>query len=208
MSFYKVLVIGDVAVGKTSMVNRIVYNTFSEKYKATIGCEFGLKIIEINGESVRIQLWDLAGQDRLGGISRLYCRDANGAIVVNDVSREGSLEQACLWKKSVDENVCMADGSPIPMVLCANKADMLPHDSTMNNESINQYALENKFVAGYLTSSKTGDNTNEALVTLVEKIMARHKKTGDTTEESIKKNAARRLEPSEGSKTKKTGCCS
>lgn len=96
MSFFKVLVIGDVGVGKTSMVNRIVYNTFTEKYKATIGCEFGLKIIEINGEPVRVQLWDLAGQDRLGGISRLYCRDANGALVVTDATREGTLEQASL----------------------------------------------------------------------------------------------------------------
>ena len=56
MSFYKVLVIGEVGVGKTSLVNRIVYNSFSEKYKSTIGCEFGLKIIQINGENVRIQL--------------------------------------------------------------------------------------------------------------------------------------------------------
>lgn len=207
MSFYKVLVIGDVGVGKTSMVNRIVYNTFSEKYKATIGCEFGLKIIEINGESVRIQLWDLAGQDRLGGISRLYCRDANGAIVVNDVTREDSLKQACLWKNSVDENVCMADGTPIPMVLCANKADMLPPESSISSESIKHYALENKFVAGFLTSSKTGDNTQDALVTLVEKIIAKHKKT-DSTEDSIKKNAARKLEPKSDSRGKKNGCCS
>ena len=207
MSFYKVLVIGDVGVGKTSMVNRIVYNTFSEKYKATIGCEFGLKILEINGESVRIQLWDLAGQDRLGGVSRLYCRDANGAIVVNDVTREGSLKQACMWKASVDESVCMPDGAPIPMVLCGNKADMLPQDSVISSESVHQYAIENKFVAGFLTSSKTGDNTNEALVTLVGMIMEKCKKTRDTTEESIKKNAARKLEPSEG-KTKKNGCCS
>lgn len=205
MSFYKVLVIGDVGVGKTSMVNRIVYNTFSEKYKATIGCEFGLKIIEINGESVRIQLWDLAGQDRLGGISRLYCRDANGAIVVNDITREGNLKQACAWKSSVDENVCMADGTPIPMVLCANKSDMLPPESSVTKESINEYALENKFVAGFLTSSKTGDNTSEALITLVEKIMAKHKK-GDTTEDSIKKNAARKLEPKNNDGGKKR-CC-
>lgn len=56
MSFYKVLVIGDVGAGKTSVVNRIVYNSFTEKYKSTIGCEFGIKSIDINGEKVRIQL--------------------------------------------------------------------------------------------------------------------------------------------------------
>ena len=96
MSFHKILVIGDVAVGKTSLVNRVVYNSFSEKYKATIGCEFGLKMMTIDGEDVRIQLWDLAGQDRLGGISRLYCRDAHGALVVTDITREDTLEKAII----------------------------------------------------------------------------------------------------------------
>ena len=96
MNFYKILVIGDVAVGKTALVNRIVYNSFSEKYKATLGCEFGIKMMNVDGKDVRIQLWDLAGQDRLGGISRLYCRDASGAIVVADITREDTLEKAAV----------------------------------------------------------------------------------------------------------------
>lgn len=206
MSFYKVLVIGEVGVGKTSLVNRIVYNSFSEKYKATIGCEFGLKIIEIRGESVRIQLWDLAGQDRLGGISKLYCRDANGALVVNDVTREKSFEQAYLWKTSVDENVCMEDGSPIPMVLCANKADLLNQESTITEDTINQFASSKKFVAGLLCSSKSGMNTNEALVKLVESIMEKSKKT-DKLSDDIRRGAARKLEPKKHEGDKKKGCC-
>jgi small GTP-binding protein len=205
MSFYKVLVIGDVGVGKTSLVNRIVYNSFSEKYKATIGCEFGLKIIEIKGESIRIQLWDLAGQDRLGGISKLYCRDANGALVVNDVTREKSLEQAYLWKASVDENVRMDDGSPIPMVLCANKADLLTPEYTITENVIKEFAASKKFSAGYLCSSKTGANTYEALVSLVEDIMEKTKKT-DGLNDDIKKKAARKLEPKKHQE-KNLRCC-
>ena len=123
MSFYKVLVIGESGVGKTSLTNKIVFNTFAEKYKATIGCEFGLKIIEIDGQSSRIQLWDLAGQDRLGGISRLYCRDASGAIVVADCTNPASIEKAAEWKKSVDELVVASNKAPIPMVFCLNKCD-------------------------------------------------------------------------------------
>ena len=198
--------IGEVGVGKTSLVNRIVYNSFSEKYKATIGCEFGLKIIEVRGENVRIQLWDLAGQDRLGGISKLYCRDANGALVVNDVTREKSLEQAFLWKASVDENVGMDDGSQIPMVLCANKADLLTPESNISSQTIQDFAASKRFVAGYLCSSKTGENTNEALVKLVECIMERSKKT-DTLNEDIKRNAARKLEPKKHQRDTKKGCC-
>ena len=93
MSFYKILVIGDSGVGKTSLINRIVYNSFAKKYNVTLGCELAVKTLEINGKSIRIQFWDLAGQDRLGSISRLFCRDTDGALVVNDVTREKSLEQ-------------------------------------------------------------------------------------------------------------------
>lgn len=205
MSFFKVLVIGDVGVGKTSMVNRIVYNTFTEKYKATIGCEFGLKIIEINGEPVRVQLWDLAGQDRLGGISRLYCRDANGALVVTDATREGTLEQASLWKGSVDDNVRLPDGSPIPMVLCANKADLLTPGTGMTPEDLNRFSNQRQFVASYMTSSKAGANANEALVRLVEEIMKKSQAKSDATEDKIASNAAKKLEKK--APGKKSGCC-
>ena len=171
MSFLKVLVIGDVGTGKTSLVNRIVYNTFTEKYKATIGCEFGLKILDINGEAVRIQLWDLAGQDRLGGVSRLYCRDANGALVISDLTREETITKAAEWKNSIDENVRLADQSHIPMVLCLNKADAFAKDDPRLNEDLNSLAERNSYVDCMYTSARTGANANEALEKLVREIM-------------------------------------
>ncbi|CAG9309890.1 unnamed protein product [Blepharisma stoltei] len=206
MSFFKVLVIGDVGVGKTSLVNRIVYNTFTEKYKATIGCEFGLKIIEINGEPVRVQLWDLAGQDRLGGISRLYCRDANGALVVTDATREGTLEQASLWKGSVDDNVRLPDGSPIPMVLVANKSDLLVPGSGMTNDDLARFANQRQFVASYMTSSKLGTNANEALVRLVEEIMKRSQAKEDAMESQIKGMGGEKLKAGK-QHTQQKKCC-
>lgn len=206
MSFYKVLVIGDVGVGKTSMVNRIVYNTFTEKYKATIGCEFGLKIMEINGEPVRIQLWDLAGQDRLGGISRLYCRDANGALVVSDVSRQETLQKAPLWKGNVDENVRLADQSPIPMVLCANKYDMQSPDKVMTQQELDEFSEQNNFVGAYFTSAKNGMNAEEALTRLVTEVIKKCPNKKDSVEENITNNAAQRLDRNK-SKAKKKNCC-
>lgn len=171
MSFLKVLVIGDVGTGKTSLVNRIVYNTFTEKYKATIGCEFGLKILDINGEAVRIQLWDLAGQDRLGGVSRLYCRDANGALVISDLTREETISKAADWKHSVDENVRLADSSNIPMVLCLNKADAFGKDDPKLNIDLEALAEKHNYVDCFYTSARTGANANEALERLVREIM-------------------------------------
>ena len=98
---YKILVIGDQATGKTSMVNRFVNKTFDPVHRATIACDFSLKIVQINGRPLRIQLWDIAGnpsflpkgQDRLQGITKLFCRGAAGGLVVSDVTRKETLEK-------------------------------------------------------------------------------------------------------------------
>ncbi len=87
----KILVIGDVNSGKTSLVDRFVHNKFESCYQSTIACAFALKTLEFQGKTVRIQLWDIAGQDRVGGVSKLYCRDALGAVVVCDITEKDTL---------------------------------------------------------------------------------------------------------------------
>jgi Ras-related protein Rab-32 len=169
-SFLKILVIGETATGKSSIVNRIVQNSFQESYKATIGCEFGFKVIEVGGVTVRVQLWDLAGQDRLGGISRLYCRDANGALVIADITREDTIAQAAKWKTEVDENVKMPDNSPIPMALCLNKCDLIT-GLAAKQDKYEAEAKDQHFLKCWFTSAKMGTNVDEALVYLVGQIL-------------------------------------
>lgn len=170
MSFLKILVIGEVATGKTSLANRIVSNAFSENYRPTIGCEFGFKVLEVKGETVRIQLWDLAGQDRLGGMSRLYCRDAHGVLVVCDITNPETITKTTKWKSQVEEYVTSPDKSPIPMVLCVNKHD-LGADSAMTEEKLAEFVKENQFAGGFFTSAKTGLNAELAISTLAEKVL-------------------------------------
>lgn len=206
MSFYKILVIGEAGVGKTSMTNKIVYNTFLENYKATIGCEFGLKVMNVNGEVVRVQLWDLAGQDRLGGISKLYCRDANGALVVADVTKPETFEQAQTWKRQVDEIVQLADNTPIPMVLCMNKHDLVPANSAVNETRLDECVATGKFVSGFFTSAKNGANTEKALERLILEVIQKCSSAGEESAEAHVKKRTQRLgrkEPHKG-----TGCCS
>ena len=95
----------------------------------------------------------------------------------------------------------MDDGSPIPMILCANKADLLTPNSGLDEKTIHEYAISHKFSAGFLCSSKTGTNTNESLLKLVESIMA-HNKQSDQLTEDIKKNAIKKLEPKKTKKKK------
>lgn len=104
----KILVIGNSFSGKTSIVNRFVQNKFDSAYKATVACDFSMKILRIEDTEIRLQLWDLVGQDsRVGGINKLFCRGASGALVVADISSRESLESTISWKEQVDANVAL-----------------------------------------------------------------------------------------------------
>ena len=107
----KILVIGDSFSGKTSLVNRFISNKFDPNYKATVACDFSLKILKIEGNEIRLQLWDLVGQDARGAaINKVFCRGASGAIVVADITNEDSLDSTLNWKDQVDMNVSLANG--------------------------------------------------------------------------------------------------
>ena len=197
MSFCKVLVIGETGVGKTSLTNKMVYNTFSHQYKATIGCEFALKILDFCGETIKIQLWDLAGQDKLGGVSRLYCRDASAAILVADITNPESLNRAITWKSNVDEAV----GDKIPMVMCLNKCDLTDR-AKVTQEDAERLAGENQIKAIFLTSAKEGTNLDEVLQTVARKI----KEEGPKMQEDPQPKGLRLKGNQLNSKAKKK-CC-
>ena len=199
MSFLKILVIGETATGKSSLVNRLVQNTFQENYKATIGCEFGFKVIEVNGVTLRVQLWDLAGQDRLGGISRMYCRDATGAIVVADITREETIAKAAKWKEEVDENVKMPDQSPIPMAFCLNKSDLVTNLAA-KQDKYELESKENQFIGCWFTSAKMGTGVDEALLGLVREILSRAGMKEQEEQETRGKKLEETLATTAGSK--------
>jgi len=183
MSYLKVLVVGDVSAGKTSLVTRLVSNSFQETYKSTIGCEFSSKLITLNSEVKRVQLWDLAGQDRLGAVTKLYCRDAHGVIVVGDISRAETVGRTTKWKAEVEEYSTGPDGRSLPMVLCLNKCDLIvtPEHAT---EQLQALVQENGFAGGFFTSAKTGYNANEAFACLITMITKRNAENPSTSQPS------------------------
>ena len=103
---FKIIVIGNSAVGKTSIVNRFVGDRFDSNYKATIAADFQVKILNIADQEIRLQIWDLVGMDtNFATLNKQFCRHASGAILVGDITDGESIDATAKWKSQVEEIV-------------------------------------------------------------------------------------------------------
>ncbi|EGC39020.1 Rab GTPase [Dictyostelium purpureum] len=167
---YKVLLIGDYAVGKTSLIKRYCTGIFSPNYKLTIGVDFSVKDIEWEkNKVVSLQLWDIAGHERFGTMTRVYYRYAIAAIIVFDLSRPSTFDAVTKWREDVNSKVVLANQEPIPVLLLANKSD-LP-TSYVDSEMLDNFCKENNFIGWYATSALNNANIDEAMRFLTKKIL-------------------------------------
>ncbi|XP_076326379.1 ras-related protein Rab-32-like [Tachypleus tridentatus] len=173
---YKILVIGELGTGKTSIIKRYVHQFFSQHYRATIGVDFALKVINWDTNTlIRLQLWDIAGQERFGNMTRVYYKEAVGAFIVFDVTRIATFDAVMKWKNDLNSKVHLPDGSDVPCVLLANKCDM-PKEGIVNIPSqMEQFCEDNGFIGWYLTSAKDNINIEDAVKCLVSNILSRQK---------------------------------
>ncbi|AES78982.1 putative small GTPase superfamily, P-loop containing nucleoside triphosphate hydrolase [Medicago truncatula] len=117
---FKIVLIGDSAVGKSNLLSRFARNEFDSNSKATIGVEFQTQMVEIDGKEVKAQIWDTAGQERFRAVTSAYYRGAFGALVVYDISRRGTFESIKRW---LDELTTQND-STVARMLVGNKCDL------------------------------------------------------------------------------------
>jgi len=174
----KVLVVGSAATGKTSIIRRFCRNEFSADYMTTIGVDFSLKSLHTDGMDINVQLWDVAGQDRFAGLSRLFYTHAVGAIVVFDIFEKDTFQNAANWKKDIDSKVFLPNGAKIPVILLANKCDLMTDSQqpAVTSEQIQEFCQQNEFFATFMVSAKSGQNIREACQTLINQIVENHKK--------------------------------
>ncbi|KNC47211.1 Rab32 [Thecamonas trahens ATCC 50062] len=171
---FKVLVVGDASVGKTSIIKRFVHGIFSSNYKATIGVDFALKVVQWDDNTVvRLQLWDIAGQERYGNMTRVYFRESVGGFVVFDVTARKSFEAVERWLSDLVEKVRLPSGEPIPIVLLANKVDLLDDEGEafMKDEELAELVGRFGITAVFATSAKQDIGINEASSALIEAIL-------------------------------------
>ena len=147
---FKLVLLGDQAVGKTSLVLRYVNNSFSEHYISTIGADFLIKDLELFGAPVRLMIWDLGGQQQWEAIRARYMQGSDGCILIYDVSRKTDIEYYFhKWKKEVEDFI----GPTTPLIFVGNKIDLNPQ---VNLKKAAKIASDNS--THYIeTSAKTGD---------------------------------------------------
>ncbi|XP_068626176.1 uncharacterized protein Rab32 isoform X1 [Battus philenor] len=173
---YKILVIGELGTGKTSIIKRYVHQFFSQHYRATIGVDFALKVLNWDLNTIiRLQLWDIAGQERFGNMTRVYYKEAVGAFIVFDVSRVATFDAVVKWKNDLDTKVQLPDGSPIPCILLANKCDQQKEGIVNSSAKMEEYCREKGFAGWFETSAKENINIEEAARSLVNKILLNDK---------------------------------
>lgn len=208
----KLIVIGCSGAGKTSFVQRWIKGEFENTYKPTVISEFQYKIFECRGNSYRIQLWDIGGQDKSPTMAKIFTRDSHGCIVVCDISRKETFEETMQWKKIVNDESAFIDGDKLPFILIQNKIDLIKDNNDYLNYITNEtkkMAEDNKFIGYYLTSVKENINVEEPINYLIDNIIERLEKFNDEGNIIFTSNKGRdtyKLDK-EKNKNKKEGCC-
>ncbi len=159
----KVCLLGDFAVGKTSLVRRYVEGRFDDKYMSTIGVKISRKVVQRGTDSLNLLLWDLAGGDDFRSVGSSYLRGAAGALLVCDLTRADTLT-VCI---NYIEQLRTLSPQAV-MVLAGNKAD-LKVERAINDLALKTVATS-KNIPYLLTSAKTGGCVEEAFQLLAEQI--------------------------------------
>ncbi|EGR29228.1 rab6-family small gtpase, putative [Ichthyophthirius multifiliis] len=117
---YKIVFLGDQSVGKTSIINRFIYDNFTGSEQPTVGIDFICKTLTLDNKTLRLQLWDTAGQERFKSLIPSYIRDSNAAIIVYDVTNQASFNNLTKWIEEVKEE----RGNDALIFVLGNKADL------------------------------------------------------------------------------------
>ncbi|CAH1783502.1 unnamed protein product [Owenia fusiformis] len=170
---FKIIIIGDPTVGKTSFVQRYVNETYRRDYKGTIGVDFALKVIKWNEETnIKLQLWDIAGQERFTSMTRVYYKDAHACVIMFDLTQKTSFQNSLKWKMDLDSKCTLPDGSYIPCVLLANKCDLQHRE--VEQPEIENFCKENDFIGWTEISVKENLMVEEAMKFLIEEMMMKY----------------------------------
>lgn len=162
---FKLVLIGDSGVGKSSLLLRFADDNFTDSYISTIGVDFRFRTITIDKKTVKLQIWDTAGQERFRTITSAYYRGADGIIMVYDVTNLDSFDHVEEWLSEVDRYA----NDNTSKLLVGNKADKV--DEKQVTEEKAQRFAEKLGISFLETSAKTATNVEAAFHTMAEELI-------------------------------------
>jgi len=163
----KLLLIGDSGVGKSCLLLRFSDDSFTPSFITTIGIDFKIRTIDLEGKRIKLQIWDTAGQERFRTITTAYYRGAMGIMLVYDVTNEKSFENIKNWIRNIDEHA----SSDVEKMILGNKCDIVDK-RVITKEQGEQLAIEHK-IKFMETSAKTSINVEEAFFMLARDIKSK-----------------------------------
>lgn len=164
MNKYKLVFLGEQAVGKTSIITRFMYDTHDTNYQATIGIDFLSKTMYLEDRTVRLQLWDTAGQERFHSLIPSYIRDSSAAVVVYDITARTSFANTDRWIDDVRNE----RGNDVIIFLVGNKTDLEDRREVTKEEG--QKKADERGIFFMETSAKVGTDVKKLFRTLASKL--------------------------------------
>ncbi|XP_031720844.1 ras-related protein Rab-8A-like [Anarrhichthys ocellatus] len=164
---FKLLLIGDSGVGKTCVLFRFSEDAFNSTFTATLGVDFKIRTIELDGKKIKLQIWDTAGQERFQTITTAYYRGATGIMLVYDIANEDSFENIKNWIRNIEEHA----SSDVEKMVLGNKCE-INDKRQVSKDRGEKLALEYgiKFME---ISAKANINVENAFLTLARDIKSK-----------------------------------
>jgi small GTP-binding protein len=188
---FKVLILGDTTVGKTCILLRFADDSFSAQHITTIGVDFRLKIIDVGGKLIKLQIWDTAGQERFRTITKAYYKGSHGIILTYDITNRESFKNVTHWIKQIETSGV----ENLVKVLVANKCDL---PDRMVTEEEGQKLAQEYGMQFFEASAKNNININETFKALTDEMLKSCRGKSNTT-----KNINNANLDSDGKKKKK-----
>ncbi|MFW9818361.1 MAG: Rab family GTPase [Candidatus Thorarchaeota archaeon] len=162
---FKIVLLGDPEVGKANLSQKLCYNIFNPEETMTIGVEFHVKILEVKGKKIKMQIWDIAGEERFAFLTPTYCTGANAVLIVYDITNSKSVDKMENWIEVVRKNA-----GNVPIILLGNKIDLEDYREIPKKEGLNLTQEYN--LSGFSEiSTKTGENVENIFEDLSELIL-------------------------------------
>lgn len=166
---FKIILVGDSNVGKTCVVQRFKSGIFIEKQQNTIGVDFTVRTLDIDGKKVKLQVWDTAGQERFRTITQSYYRSAHGAMVAYDITRRSTFESVSHWIREVEQY----GAASIVLILIGNKSDLHANRQVLFEDACT-LAEKHGVLAALETSAREAQNIEAAFILMARELMARN----------------------------------